>query len=74
MSRKRKTRFEDLPYHLTPKEIEALRDDLKRAHSEATRIFAEYAKREARQAKQKAKRRGCRSLIGRPSGKVARTH
>lgn len=57
---KRKTRFEDLPYHLTPKEIEDLREDLKKAHAEATRIFAEYAKREARQAKQKAKLRPCR--------------
>ena len=54
--KKNKARYEDLPYHLTPKEIEDLREDLKKAHAEATRIFAEYAKREARQAKKKTRR------------------
>lgn len=64
MKQKRKTRFEDLPYRLTPDEIKALREDLKQAHAEATRIFAEYKKREANRAKPKAKRKATNTAKG----------
>lgn len=56
--KKNKARYEDLPYHLTPQEIKALREDLKRSHAEAKRLFAEEAKREASRAKPTTRKRG----------------